>query len=240
MPHRTLNLAEVAEYLHLPVDDVAQLVRHGEIPCAQRGGQAIFQRGEIDAWASQRILGLPAKRLASFHETTLRRTRPLLTGEALLPALLRPEYIDVALAAKTKSSVVRTMVAFAEQTGRVFDAREFLASVQARESLCSTALPGGLALLHARNHDAYRFDDSFLMLGRTVQSIPFGAPDGYPTRLFLLLCLQDERLHLHILARICLMAQKTDLMASLRTAPDAAASFSFLVAAEETVLLEKR
>jgi len=240
MPHRTFNIAEVADYLHVPVDDVEQMVRHGDIPFAQRGAHAVFHRGEIDAWASQRILGLPAKRLARFHETSLRETRSLLRSEALLPGLIRPEYIDVALAAKTKASVVRAMVGFAERTGRVGDGREFLESVQARETLCPTALPGGLALLHARNHDAFRFDDSFLMLGRTVQSIPFGAPDGYPTRLFLLLCLQDERLHLHTLARICLMALKTDLIADLFHARDAEAAYGALLAAEEAVLLEKR
>ena len=56
------------------------------------------------------------------------------------------------------------MVALAEGTGRVLHPRELLQSVEERESLCSTALPGGLALLHSRHHTEYSFDGSFVVL----------------------------------------------------------------------------
>jgi excisionase family DNA binding protein len=68
MPHRAFSLEEVANYLHLNVPDVEELVKYHEIPFVMRGGRAVFQRGEIDAWASQRILGLPENRLAIYHQ----------------------------------------------------------------------------------------------------------------------------------------------------------------------------
>ena len=236
MPHRTLSIEEAAAYLHLTVQDVDRLLRETDIPHATRGDRMVFPRGELDAWASQRILGLAPKRLDTYHQQSSRGTRKLFPEKALVPQLLTPEYIQLELSSKTRASVLRDMVALAEQTGRLYDPRELLASVEERESLCSTALPGGLALLHARHMEAYRFEGSFLVLGRTVQSVPFGAPDGRPTRLFFLLCCEDERIHLHSLARLCTIAMKTNIIAELMEAADSASAFEALRAAELSVL----
>jgi len=164
----------------------------------------------------------------------------VLHQDALMPGMLRPEFIAPALASKTKKSVLRDMVALADRTGLVTDVHELLTSVEEREALCSTALPGGLALLHARFHHQYRFDSSFMVVGRTIQDIHFGAPDGRPSRLFFLICCQEDRLHLHTLARLCLMAQKTDLIARLLDANDAQTMYDVLLESEQTVLYGKK
>ncbi len=236
MPYRTLDLPQAAAYLHLTCGEVEQLMRTADLPHVQRGGRVVFVRGDLDAWASQRILGLPPKRLADYHRQSTRGTRSVFGGDALIPELMQAEYIEAALQSRTKQSVIRDLVAFAEGTGRVLDAAELLGSIEEREALGTTGLPGGLALLHCRNHQPYRFEGSFIVLGRTVQAIHFGAPDGRPTWLFFLICCQDERIHLHTLARLCLLAQKTDLIGRLYEAPDAAAMYACLVAAELAVL----
>jgi mannitol/fructose-specific phosphotransferase system IIA component (Ntr-type) len=236
MPYRALDLAAAAVYLHLTCSEVEQLLKSTDIPHEWRGGRVVFMRGELDAWASRRILGLPPKRLADYHQKSTRGTRSIFAEDSLMPELLRPSYIEVAMTSRTRKSVIRDLVALAEQTGRVLDPKELLASVEAREELCGTGLPGGLALLHCRNHQPYRFEGSFIVLGRTVQDIFFGSTDGRPTRLFFLICCQDERLHLHTLARLCLIVHKTDLIARLLDAPDASPMYEALLAAEQTVL----
>jgi len=236
MPYRILDLPQAAAYLHLTCGEVEQLMKTADLPHEHRGARVVFLRGELDAWASQRILGLPPKRLADYHQKLARGTRAVLGRDTLMPELVQPGYIDAALLSRTKKSVIRDLVAFAQGTGRVLDPADLLASVEAREALCCTGLPGGFALLHCRNHQPYRFEDSFIVLGRTVQAIHFGAPDGRPTWLFFLICCQDERIHLHTLARLCLLAQKTDVIAQLFAAPDAAAMYAALVTAEQAVL----
>ena len=89
---------------------------------------------------------------------------------------------------------------------------------------------------HARHHAAYRFEGSFIVLGRTIQAVPFGAPDGRSTRLFFMICCEDDRIHLHTLARLCLLAQKTDVIAQLFEVSDAPAAHEAMVAAEKSVL----
>lgn len=236
MPHRTFTIDELADYLHVERRHIEQLVREGSMPFAKRGNRLVFQRAEIDAWASQRLLGLPDAGLSWYHRKTMAGTRTIFPQGALIPELLTPAHIDLALRAKTKAAAIRDLVTLAAKTGRVLDPRELLESVAAREELCSTALPGGLALLHARTHEAYRYEGSFLVLGRTIQSIPFGAPDGRATQLFFLICCQDERIHLHTLARLCLLAQKTDVLAQLGSVLSAGAAYADLVAAELAVL----
>ncbi|HVM48997.1 MAG TPA: PTS sugar transporter subunit IIA [Candidatus Acidoferrum sp.] len=236
MPYRTLGVDEVASYLHLSRADIERLVKDRDIPFEKRGSRLVFLKGDIDAWVSPRILGLEGRGLAEYHQKTSQDTRQIVPGEAIMPDRIRPEFIDSALPAKTKASVLREMAALAGRTGRVCDPKALLEGLQAREELCSTGLPGGLALLHARSPGQYLFDAPFLVLGRTVQQIPFGAPDGQPTNLFFLIGCPDERMHLHALARLCMMAQKTDLIAELRAAPDSTAMCDALLAAEQRVL----
>ena len=240
MPYRIMDLTAAADYLHVSRSELEQLVKTTEIPHQNRGGRIVFMRGELDAWASQRILGLPPKRLAAYHQKSTQGTRAIFAQDVLLPELLQPGFIEAALSAKTKKSVIRELVALAERTGRVLDPADLLGSVEAREELCSTGLPGGLAILHCRNHESYRFESSFIVLGRTLQEIHFGAPDGRPTWLFFLICCQDERIHLHTLARLCLIVQKTNIISQLLAAPNADAMYRDLLAAEETALAGKK
>lgn len=236
MPYRIFNLNEVARYLHLTEEEILKRVKDQEIPFEKRGGRVVFRKASIDEWASQRILNLSERRLADYHAKSTRSTGMLLEHTAILPAMLERGALDSAMTAKTKASLLRDIVALAEHTKLVNDPKELLASLEAREELGSTAVPGGLALPHPRVHEPYLFTASFLVVGRTMQEIHFGASDGHPTSLFLLICCQDDRFHLHTLARLCLMALTTDLLAQLRQAPDAKTMRDALIAAEQEVL----
>jgi len=240
MPYRTLSLDEVAQYLHLTREDVAQRVKYNEIPHEKRGRRVVFFKDKIDVWASQRVLRLPGPRLAEYHRKSTRDTREILPHQAFLPDMIQPGFIAPAMPAKTKSSVIRELVALAESTGLVCNPRDLVASLEAREALCSTGMPGGFALLHPRLPDPYLFERSFIVLGRTFQEIPFGAPDAQPTWLFFMICCQDDRLHLHTLARLCLMARNTDALDQLRQAPNGASMHAALIAAEEQALAEAK
>ena len=240
MPYRTYGIEEIARYLHLSRADVERLVKDQAIPHERHGDRLVFRKVDIDAWASQRILGLEGKPLAEYHQKSSNGARQIGLHEAIMPDLIRPEFIDPALPAKTKASVLREMVKLAERAGRVNDGQALREGLEAREELCSTGIPGGLALLHSRNPDSYLYETAFLALGRTIQQIPFGSPDGGSANLFFLIGCPDDRMHLHTLARLCLMAQKTDLLVDLRQAVDADSMCECLLAAEEAVLQGRR
>lgn len=236
MPYRVLNLEEVANYLHIARRDVEELVRLKSIPFERHGERLIFRKKEIDAWASQRILGLSGKRLTAYHKKSSAKAHDLSKKHAIVPELLKPDFIDPALTSKTKSSVLRDMVKLAGRTGLVSDPADLFRSLDERERLGSTALAGGIALLHPKNHEPYMFDDSFITVGRTIQPIPFGSPDGATTDLFFLVCCQDDRIHLHVLARLCMMCHYTSVLLDLRDVSDAQGMFAALTGAEEEII----
>lgn len=237
MPHRTLNLEEAAGQLHLSVAELERLTRDAAVPFERRGRQIVFRKAEIEAWASERILSADPERLVKYHRQA---SSPDAHAGLLLPGLISTTSITATLPARTRASVIREMVALAETTGWVNDPAQLIDSLEAREALCSTAVPGGVAFLHPRAPDPYRFERSFVALGKTVQPVHFGAPDRQPTDLFFLLGNHDDGQHLHLLARLCLLAQKTRLLDGLRSAPDAAAMSAVLLAAEEEVLQTDR
>lgn len=237
MPHRMLNLDEAAHYLHMSRPELETLVRRCEIPVGLQGERIVFQKKELDSWASQRIMKLRGGGLADYHHRTTRRAAPSLEARhAIMPDLFQVAFIAPALHSRTRASVLRDMVELAERTERLMDPKDLFESLREREEMCSTALPGGVALLHPRHHDPYMFSETFVVFGRTVQAIPFGAPDGSGTDLFFLLCCQDDRIHLHVLARVCCMCHNTSLLDNLRAATDATAIRAFILQAEEEAI----
>ncbi len=236
MPYRALSLDQVAEYLHLSKQEVEELVRTREIPFDRQGERVVFRKKVVDAWASQRILGFTARKLTAYHRKSSAKAHDLSKKHALIPELLRQSCIAPALTSKTRASIIRDMVDLASGTGLVVDPADLVTSLEERERLCSTALAGGIALLHPKSHEPYMFDDSFVAVGRTVQPVPFGAPDGTTTDLFFLVCCQDDRIHLHVLARLCMMCHYSSLLLELREAADADAMYAAMVRNEGEVI----
>ncbi len=236
MGHRVFQLDEVADYLHLTPGDVRALERLDDIPHEHAGGRLVFRRSAIESWASRRLLALPPGRLSEFHRKSSARAHDLAGERALLPGLIKVTHIEPQLHAKTRASVLRALVDLAARTGQLLHPADLLRQLAAREQLASTALAGGVAVLHPEQHDPYLLEDSFVVLGRTVQRIPFGAPDGRTTDLFFLLASQDDRLHLHALARLCMVCHRTDALERLREAADAPSMHEVLLSAEREVL----
>ncbi len=236
MPHRVLNIEDASEYLHLPLDRMQDLIRYNEIPHERKGQRVRFVRKDIDAWASRHIITLEPEHLATYHRTSSAKVHDLSARHAIIPELMKVSFIDAALEAKTRASVLRSMIRQAAQTDKLIYDDDLKDMVEEREKMASTALNGGIAMMHPTHHDPYMFEDSFIVFSRACQQVPFGAPDGKTTDLFFLICCQDDRIHLHALARLCMMSRQTDLHEKLRQAADSAEIYEAIVTAEEQVI----
>jgi mannitol/fructose-specific phosphotransferase system IIA component (Ntr-type) len=203
------------------VDAVDRLVRQQEIPHQHRGSQVVFARTEIDAWASQRILGGALGVWKDFHRNASQRHERISKNHAILPDLVSTVFIEPCLQAKTRAAVLRGMTEVADRSGCVYDVGALLESLREREDLCSTAMEGGFALLHPRHHLEAMFAQSFIALGRTANPVPFGAPDGRTTDLFFLICCDHDKLHLHTLARLSQICRQTAILDELRASASA-------------------
>ncbi len=237
MPYKVYNLDEAAAYLHVPREALDRLVKNKEIPFQVQGGRVVFTRNDIDAWASQRILRLSGDRLDDYHTASSLNVRQGPEPELIMPSLVSARSISPTLSSRTASGVLRDMVTLAEKSEKICDPKELLQLLEERESLCSTAIPGRLALLHPRRHAPFMFTESIIAVGRTISAIPFGAPDGGLTDIFFLIGCGDDRSHLHTLARVCAMVQKTSVLDEIRAA-DSAQDIAYVILKAERTLLK--
>ena len=220
----------------MSLNDLRHFAQRGEVASVKRGDMYFFEHRELDEWAQRRLMVLNEKTLTAEHKVAMIERRRNDGHDFHVADLLRPETIAPALTAKGRAGVLRDMTDFADSTGLLYDPETLFAELSAREEVASTAAGGGVAFLHPRYHDPYLFQETFLALGRTVRPVFFGSQNGEGTDLFFMICCTDHTLHLHILARLCLLAHGTPLLQELREAPDAETMHAALKKAEDEFL----
>jgi PTS system nitrogen regulatory IIA component len=199
-----MTIKEVARMLGTDARRLERMAQRGDIPCQKVGGQLRFNRAEITQWLQQEMGSMSGDHLAEV-DAGITAQRQARRNEAIITPLLRPEAVTAHLDARSKNGTLRRLVALAEETGLVYDGQTLLEAVVDREELCSTAIEGSIAIPHPRHPLPYALAEPVLVVARTIQPILFGAPDGRLTRLFFLTASQDDRHHLHVLARLCRM-----------------------------------
>ncbi len=236
MPHTMLTLSKAARHICVPEKQLFHLAQQSEVPCVKRGDQFLFEHRELDDWAQQRLMKLSPNSLKEHHRRVTDVRKAEFNEDHLIESLLTVERIHPALPAKTKPALLREMVKAAAATSLLNDEEYLLRELAAREEAGSTAIGDGAALLHNRYLDPYTFESSFIVLGRTIQPIFFGCQDGGTTDIFFLICCADDNLHLHILARLCMLIHGTDVMTALRMAEMPDEMYKVLLSAEQELL----
>ena len=214
-----------------------RMAQRGEIPCQKVGGQFRFNRAEITEWLQQTMATMEGSHLAEV-DAGITAHRQAQQDEPIVTGLLRPEAVTCELNARTKSSALRKLVVLAGQTGLVYDSDALLEAIVGREGLGSTAMPAGIAIPHPHRPLPYDIAEPVLVVARTTQGIVFGAPDGRRTYLFFLTASQDDRHHLHILARICRMLRDDEVVGQLLNAETPDEMMTLLARRERQVLAE--
>ena len=210
---------------------MARLAERQKIPARKVQGQWRFARAEVNKWLEDRI-GVSDEAELADMETMLRPAGDEAAPAKSIAELLPLEAIEVPLGARTRGSVIETIVGVAARTGLLWDTRRMAEAVRAREDLQPTALESGVALLHPRRPLPGILGAALLAFGRTERGIPFGLKGGL-TDLFFLICSLDDRGHLQTLARLSRLATNDELLAELRAAPDARAVRELLIRAEK-------
>ena len=233
MSYETLSLKAAAAHIHMDERELLHAAQRGEVAAEKRGDDWVFEHRLLDEWAQRHVLELRKKDLRAVHAEETKEARGADGTDLVVSQLLGLGAVVLDLPAKTKGGVLRDMADFADHTGYIYDPEEYYRELVAREEAASTALPGGVAFLHARFHDPYHASDSFILFARTRQPVFFGAPDDEPTDLFFLDCCTTHERHLHVLSRLAMMASSTSLLANLRAAATEEEVMAAVLAAEK-------
>jgi PTS system nitrogen regulatory IIA component len=223
------DVESLASYLHLESAQVARLADRGKLPGRKVQGEWRFAQADIHHWLEDRI-GLSDEDELTAMEGFLRPDVAASGQPASIAELLPVEAIALPLASRTRGSVIKDMVALAARTGLIWDPDRIADAVRAREELHSTALAGGVALLHPRRPMASILGGPVMALGRTDRGIPFGG--SVLTDLFFLICSVEDRSHLQTLARLSRLIGIADFLTGLRAASDASEVHELIARAE--------
>ena len=231
-----LNLRQAAEHVHMDPNELKHVAQRGEIAYDVHGGDFWFEHRALDEWAQRNLLASPVREQMRQHRVILEENRRANRADWRVWSLFRAEGILLGVAGKAKAGILRDMTDLADATGLVYDPDSLFKELVAREAIASTAVGEGAAFLHPRFHDPYMFEESFIAYGRSDRPVFFGAPDGEGTRHFFLVCSTDHETHLHILARLAVMAHATDFLARLDEAASAEEVIAAIREAEEGIV----
>lgn len=232
MPYRSMSLEDFARYIGMDAREVRKLADRGKLPGQKVGGEWRFNRARVTEWLQQELPALEPDRVVA-----LERSMGDADGDQdrILTELIGLEGIDAHFPAKTKASVLRELVRLADNTGLLYDAEGLLEALEAREDMCPTALPNGVAIPHPRQPMPYVSAEPFVCVARTPRGIAFGSPEGKLTDLFFLICCHEDRHHLRVLARLVRVITG-DVPEALRSAEHASEILDILMAREAAVL----
>jgi mannitol/fructose-specific phosphotransferase system IIA component (Ntr-type) len=110
--------------------------------------------------------------------------------EVSLSEVLKPEQVIADMANRTKRSAIEDLVDLLWKQKLISNKSEAIARVLEREELASTALGDGVAIPHARLDVG---DRPAIAFGRHSSGLEFGAPDGKPVHLLVLVIWQPAQ-----------------------------------------------
>ena len=234
MSREWFSLEELARQLGRDRREIEKLVQRGRIPGRKMAGEWQFHPTEITHWLEQEMREYTDRELAVLEQT--HRSAEFADPHPI-SALLRPETVLVPLEARTRRSVLESLVELAGRTWEVWQPAALLAAIQERETVLSTAFENGVAIPHPRNPLPDALGQSVIAFGRVPSGIAFGAPHHVMTDMFFLVVCRDSRTHLHVLARLGRLLQAPGFVDDLRAAEDSSTAYDVICRADQQFLV---
>jgi len=232
-----LSVGEVAQHLGWSPRFIDSLVRSERLPGTTIHGELRFERNELIAWLEDKLMTLSHNEVVAWDNQLAARDSDQREPDPVTLQLSKSG-IRWDLPATDPQDVLAKLADFAAESGAVTDRAALLASLTERERLCSTALPGGVAICHPRSAQPDIIWKPFIRLVRTAAPIAFGADDLNPTRLFFLLGATTASGHLQTLARLARILDDAT-KAALLAAKSAEAAYQ-LIASRDVTIQRKR
>ena len=233
MPFRNITLPELARRIGMDARELKRLADRGDLPGQYIGGQWRFNLAQMQDWLQHHLHALDDRHLHNLEQAT--SDDP---SQSTVANILPLEGIDLSLPAKSRASVLRNLADLAERTGLLWDRAGLIEALEEREALRPTALPKGIAFPHPRRSLAYATSEPMVCIARVPAGVPYGAPDGRLTDLFVLVVSHDDRQHLHVLARLSMMFS-TDLPDLIRAAESPSEVLTHIIDAERALLAKR-
>lgn len=144
--------------------------------------------------------------------------------------ILQPDCIKAPMAATDKKAAIHELVDVLAAAGKVTDPGALKEAVWTREQTRTTGIGHGLAIPHGKCAGMAAGVGLAMAIGRPSQPIEFGAIDGKPVRLIIMLASAPERNsdHIQALARVSRLMTMTDVRERIYSAGSAAEIYALI------------
>jgi PTS system nitrogen regulatory IIA component len=202
-----MTLTELANYLKVAEKTVVRMAREGKIPGTKVASQWRFMRSKVDQWLEQRM-------------------EPNLTGNLFdllkvapevvpVSRLVSPELMTFNMKPGSVKEILEQLTEPLEGQNLISDNSVYLQMLVDRENLHSTAIAPHVAIPHARSPADAGLKRSALVVGICPEGTDFNADDQEKTHAFLLICSEDDMVHLRLLAKISKLLSRPKVIARL-------------------------
>ena len=190
-----LTTEELAQILRLNERTVIKLAKEGQLPAAKIASQFRFSKEKILEWLDMQMDKYSDDILSDMEKGILNKAIPI-------HSLLKTPHIKMELQSENKEDVLKELVEIAQDTGLVKNPEELLKCIKAREELCSTAVENQIAFPHPRMTSWSLVKNWLIVIGISKKGIEFGAVDGKPVKIFVMMSIPLLSLHLQMLSRL--------------------------------------
>lgn len=203
-----MTLADLANYLKVAEKTVVRMAREGKIPGTKVASQWRFMRSMVDQWLENRM-----QQVNTDNMFELLKVAPEVVP---VSRLVSPELMLFNIKPGKVSKVLEQLVKPLERKGIVDNAKRYLELLNERETLHSTAIAPGVAIPHARTPANSTLNQSALVVGICPEGTDFGAEDDEKTRVFILICSEDDMVHLRLLGKISKLLSRPKVIERLK------------------------
>jgi len=203
-----MTLTELANYLKVAEKTVVRMAREGKIPGTKVASQWRFMRSKVDQWLENRMQPVTQSNLFEL----------LKMAPEVVPVsrLVSPDLMRFDIAPGSVAEVLEQLTDPLVETGMIKNNKSYLNMLLEREQLHSTAIAPYVAIPHARSPARANLPQSALVIGVCPEGTDFGASDKHKTHVFILICSEDEMVHLRLLAKISKLLGKPKVISRLR------------------------
>ena len=212
-----LKLKDVADLLNVSEITIRRWLTDGKIPAYRINHQYRFNRAEIENWILSHKLGKgPTSLQEDIKAENTKTPKGGIKQFGLYRALHKGGVISNVASNSKEEAIRNVMKTLAKDLD--LDAEALTNMLLERENLQPTALNNGIALPHTRDFllDAHYDAVAIAFLDKPIE---YGALDGKPVHTLFFLFASNDKMHLHLLAKIAHLSSDAAALAFFQTQP---------------------
>lgn len=213
-----LKIKDVADLLNVSETTIRRWLTDGKIPAYRLNHQYRFSRIEIENWMMKCKLKSLDSDFLPFSEKQADADTCMGMQQFSLYRAMHHGGIYSDIPGNTKEEIIRaTMERVAQKMS--LDGEVLSELLLDREKLMPTALNHGIAVPHAREFvEQLSFD--FVTVVFPKNPIEYGALDGKPVHTLFFLFATNDKIHLHLLAKLAHLSSNEKALDFLQNKPD--------------------